>query len=90
MLAKQSGTWNAVTSTPVLGWVNVTRIASRCCFSIIYKWHNTRFMYVKKKFATKFWDVVSVLISFLFSIFELTLAKHGNRQYLEFLLLSLT
>lgn len=47
-------------------------------------------MYENRKFATKFWGVVSVLISFLFSILELTLAKHGNRQYLEFLLLSLT
>lgn len=47
-------------------------------------------MYVSRTFATKFWDVVNVLISFLFSILELTLAKHGNRQYLEFLLLSVT
>lgn len=89
MLAKQSGL-PAVTSTPVLGWINVTRIASRCRFSIICKRHNTRFIYVNRKFATKFGGVVSVLISFLFSILELTLAKHGNRQCLEFLLLSLT
>lgn len=43
-------------------------------------------MYVSRKFATTFWGVVSELISFLFSTLELTLAKHGNRQYLEFLL----